>query len=194
MDPRAHRDHLQFDIDQPQVLDGSRRADASVTDIGRGFVDPFDVGLVERIFERCGQRAVIFRHDEDIAVELADFFCHATARGSSLGIQALDAFSLNSGRSNALRSMSSTSSSSRCRATSKIHCAGFGPKRESRVEPMITAVFSFDTVLIPHLLTAPRLGAEKSTRVARSPCPFDRKAHAPRPASPPERPSHEGAW
>ena len=50
--PRAYRNHLQLDIDEPQVLDGSRRADASVTDIGRRLMDPFDVGLVERVFQR----------------------------------------------------------------------------------------------------------------------------------------------
>ena len=77
----AGGDHLQLD---PDVLEMGERIGPAHRTIGNraeGFARPFDIGLVERVLERGGDRAVVFGQNKDVAVEAAHLFLPGLGMG-----------------------------------------------------------------------------------------------------------------
>jgi len=73
------RGHLQFDADEPQVLDSARAADAAIAEETRGLAIPLVVSVVERVLQHCRNAVVVFGGDEDIAVVMRDLVLPADA-------------------------------------------------------------------------------------------------------------------
>ena len=72
MDRIAQRHHLKLYRDSAQVLDCPRGADTAVADGCSGLAHPLRISLIESVFQRAGDRMVIFGHDKDVAIEFID--------------------------------------------------------------------------------------------------------------------------
>jgi hypothetical protein len=144
MDGRPDVHHLQLGCGGARMLDGAGATDRAIAHEADWLPVPLIIRLIERVLEGGGHRSVVFRCHNDVAVELPDFLLPGDGFRILARHPEVVCLFEEEGRSNFLRSTSSTSSCSRFCASSNIHCAGFGPKRESRVEPMMTAIFSLD--------------------------------------------------
>src|SRR5882672_3310065 len=73
----TRRGHLQLHADQSQLLDGAGGTHASVAHIGCGLAVPLRVRVVQSVLEHRRDAAVVFRGDEEVAVELGDLLLPA---------------------------------------------------------------------------------------------------------------------
>src|SRR5271154_3522415 len=77
MHARPCRRHLQFDADESELLDRSRRAYRAIAEKGRRLLVPLWVSIVEGVLENGGSAVIVFRGYENVAVILGYFLLPA---------------------------------------------------------------------------------------------------------------------